>query len=295
MELAAHPGEVTPIGSCMTELGEGPVWVESENALYWVDIASALIWRMHWPQGTPESWTAPFRVSALAPRSRGGFIAATDKGFAEIDPGRGVWRLIGSPEPDLPGNRFNDGKVDREGNFWAGTMDDAEVAVSGALYRLDPTLAWLRVDAGYKVPNGPAFSLDGHIVYHADSARRLVYRYDLGPGGKLGPRRIFLSFTTDEGFPDGMTVDAEDCLWIAFWDGWCLRRFSPEGDTIARLDVPVQRPTSCTFGGPAFDRLFITSARIGLTPDALSDQPLAGRLFAATPGCVGVRPTMFAG
>lgn len=174
-------------------------------------------------------------------------------------------------------------------------MDDAEVEESGSLYRFDGDLHCRRFDERYKITNGPAFSRDGRTLYHADSARGFVYRFALDEEGTPGERQIFLRFAEADGFPDGMTVDTEDCLWIAFWDGWCLRRFSPEGAPIDEIDMPVQRPTSCTFGGPALDHLFITSASIGLSELELATQPFAGRLFVVEPGCRGIADHLFAG
>jgi sugar lactone lactonase YvrE len=132
-------------------------------------------------------------------------------------------------------------------------------------------------------------------MYANDSALQVTYRYDLTPDGTPLNRREFARFGEGEGYPDGMTVDAEGCLWIAFWDGWCLRRLSLTGERLAELRVPVQRPTSCTFGGPELDRLFITSARIGLSDDDLSTQPYAGGLFMTVPGVRGIADQLFAG
>jgi len=275
-------------------LGEGPVWVAREQALYWVDIKVPLIWRWLWSSGKTDQWRPPWRIGAIAPRAGGGFVAATEAGFAWVDLEQGRFELIGNPEADLPGNRFNDGKVDRSGCFWAGTMDDAEEAATGALYRLDPTLTWQCIDRGYRVTNGPTFSPDGTILYHTDSALRTVYRFPVMAGDALGAREAFLRFDEGEGFPDGMTTDAQGCLWIAFWDGGCVRRFSPDGAPLQCLELPVQRPTSCTFGGPDLDHLFVTSARVGLDEALLAKQPLAGSLFVVQPGVRGLEQPLFA-
>ncbi|HWH16929.1 MAG TPA: SMP-30/gluconolactonase/LRE family protein [Allosphingosinicella sp.] len=279
-------------------LGEGPVWVAEEQALYWVDIKGRKIFRLD-EKGARTEWETPFRVGSIAPRGTGGFIAGTDKGFASIDLRRKRFDLIGNPEEDRPDNRFNDGKVDRDGRFWAGTMDDTEQAATGALYRLDAAaegaLTCTRMDDGYRVTNGPAFSPGGRLIYHTDSARQIIYVFDLDEEGGLGERQVFARFEENDGYPDGMTVDAEGCLWVAFWDGWCVRRFSPAGECILTLDLPVQRPTSVAFGGPQLDRLYITSASIGLDALALSMQPYAGGLFLTTPGVVGVAGIPFAG
>lgn len=275
-------------------LGEGPVWVEREQALYWVDIKGRKIFRL----GEGEElarWDTPFRVGAIAPRDTGGFIAGTEEGFATVDFDRTRFDIIGNPEPDRPDNRFNDGKVDRTGRFWAGTMDDTEKEAAGTLYRLDFDLRWTAADDGYRVTNGPAFSPGGRLMYHADSARQIIYAYDVDEGGELGERTTFARFGENDGYPDGMTVDAEGCLWVAFWDGWCVRRFSPTGECIRIIDLPVQRPTSVAFGGPRLDRLYVTSASIGLDDLALQMQPHAGGLFQCSPGVIGIAELPFGG
>jgi sugar lactone lactonase YvrE len=132
-------------------------------------------------------------------------------------------------------------------------------------------------------------------MYHTDSARQTVYALDLNEHGTANNRRVFLQFGEGDGYPDGMTVDAENCLWIAFWDGWCVRRFSPEGERLAELRVPAQRPTSCAFGGPDLDRLFITTASRDLTPEERATQPSAGGLFMTLPGVIGIAEPLFAG
>jgi len=291
--LAEKTAEISCVADVKAILGEGPVWVARESALYWVDINGRKIFRR---QGeTTNSWDTPMKVGSLAPRSRGGFIAGTERGLAFIDLEAGQFEIFDNPDADLPGNRFNDGKVDRLGRFWAGTMDNDERAASGTLYRVDPGLAVTRLDTGYRVTNGPAFSPDGAVMYHNDSALQVTYAFDLDRSGNASNRREFLRFGPGEGYPDGMTVDAEGCLWIAFWDGWCLRRFSPEGERLAELAVPVQRPTSCAFGGEELKTIFITSARRDLEGTELEKQPLAGGLFAADVGVKGIAEVPFAG
>jgi D-xylonolactonase len=287
--------ETVCVADVRAQLGEGPVWVETEQALYWTDIHGRLIHRRALADGALSRWEMPCRVGSLLPRSGGGFIAGTDQGLALIDPEGGRFDPFANPESELPTNRFNDGKTDRQGRFWAGTMDDEEKAAQGALYRIDPDLSWTRIDDGYRVCNGPAFSPDGRTMYHTDSARQVVYAFDLDEAGQAANRRDFAHFARDEGYPDGMTVDSEGCLWVAFWDGWCLRRLSPEGAVLSILEVPVQRPTSCAFAGPDLDHLFITSARIGLDHAALAAQPQAGGLFLARPGARGLAEQPFAG
>lgn len=274
-------------------LGEGPVWVEREAALYWVDIVGVKVFCWSAADGT-QTWAPGRPISALAPRSGGGFVGAGQDGFLTFEFG-GEVSLIGTPEPGHPGNRFNDGKVDRAGRFWAGTMDRHERDASGALYRLNPNHEMACFDEGYRVTNGPAFSLDGRTMYHTDSALQRIYAFDLDADGNAANRRVFAQFGEGDGYPDGMTVDAEDCLWVAFWDGWCVRRISPAGERLAELAVPAQRPTSVAFGGPGLDQLFITTARRDLTVEELVAQPDAGGLFMTAPGVRGVAEPLFAG
>jgi xylono-1,5-lactonase len=267
-----------PIAAVEAQLGEGPVWVERDQALWWVDIKGPAIFRWSETAGLAR-WAPPLRVCSLAPASKGGFVAGTERGFMWVDPASGRYDPIADPEQHLPDNRFNDGKVDRAGRFWAGTMDDREEEPCGTLYRLGADLNVATIDTGYMVTNGPAFSPDGSTMYHTDSARQVIYAFDLDDAGRAAGRRVFARFKEEHGYPDGMTVDAEGCLWVAFWDGWCVRRLSPEGEPIQTIEMPVERPTSCAFGGPNLDRLFVTSARVGLNEKALAVQPLAGALF----------------
>lgn len=274
-------------------LGEGPVWVAREQALYWVDIAERRVFRWSEADG-PRTIAIAQHVCSLLPRTNGGFVGGGYDGLVSIGADFAI-EIVGKPEPDLPRNRFNDGKIDRAGRLWAGTMDRTEQEASGSLYRVDANLGWHRIDSGYHVTNGPAFSVDGRTMYHTDSARQTVYAFDLADNGAASNRRVHLQFGEGDGYPDGMTVDAEGCLWIAFWDGWCVRRFSPEGERLTELAVPAQRPTSVAFGGAELDQLFITSARRDLSPQELAGQPFAGGTFMTQPGVRGVAEQMFAG
>ena len=275
------------------QLGEGPVWVEREDALYWVDIVTSRIFRWLARSGETTCWHPPFQVASLAPVAGGGFIAGTARGFAFVDPASERYEVIARPAAEPAGNRFNDGKLDRSGRFWAGTMDDAEQEATGALYRFEPAAEPRLIEGGYRVTNGPAFDLAGHRMYHTDTARQSISMFDLGEDGEVANKRLFARFEPSQGYPDGMTIDGEDCLWVAFWDGWCLRRFSPDGEQIAEVPLPVGRPTSCVFGGADLATLFITTARVKLSDGDLAGQPLAGSIFALESGVRGVADTLF--
>ncbi len=233
----------------------------------------------------------PERIGWLVEReSCPGFIAGFQSGFAELELDPLSIRAIADPEPHLPTNRMNDCAVDPAGRLWAGTMDAAIEAETGALYRLDPDFGVSKHDEGYLVTNGPAFSRDGKILYHNDTGKRVVYAFPLHADGSLGERRDFIRFHDDWGRPDGMTVDAEDGLWIAHWGGGRVSRFTADGELERSIALPASQITSCAFAGPELDRMFVTSAAEGR-----HGEPHAGKLFELDPAVRGVSQPRFAG
>ncbi len=276
-------------------LGEGPIWVEAESALYWVDIKAPAINRYRPETGATDTWPMPERIGCIAKRrDAAGFVAGCKTGFKFVDPAAGTFKAIGDPEPDLPDNRFNDGVCDAAGRFWAGSMDDSEGQPTGKLYRLDSDLSWRAMDDGYVVTNGPAFSTDGRTCYHADTFKRLIYAFDVTDDG-LANKRVHIEFPDGAGYPDGLTIDAENHLWAGHWDGWRLTRFAPDGRVDRIIEMPVGRVTKCAFGGPDLDALYVTTATIGLGAEARAKQPLAGGLFRVDAGVRGLPAPLFAG
>ncbi|WP_129776482.1 SMP-30/gluconolactonase/LRE family protein [Peristeroidobacter soli] len=276
------------------ELGEGPVWSARHNAIFWVDILSHFLYRYSLADGAVKRWTLPERIGWVAERrDRPGFIAGLQSGFFELDLEPFALRQIVDPEPHYPGNRLNDAKVDRHGRIWAGTMDAAIVEATGSLYCLRPDMSVRRVDEGYKVTNGPTFSLGQEFMYHTDSGRGTVYRFDLSPEGELSNKRVWLKFTAEMGSPDGMTVDADGFIWIAHWGGSRISRWSPDATLDREILLPAPQITSVAFAGPSLDRMFVTSAAKGLDR---SKETFAGSLFEVDAGGVrGVAPGLFAG
>ncbi len=279
------------------KLGEGPLWSPREAVLYWVDIKAPALHRYRPADGDKTSWVMPEQIGWVIERANGdGLVAGfKDSGFAFLTPGTMAPEVIGQPEPDYPDNRFNDAKADAAGHIWAGTMDDSEREATGSLYRLDPNLDWHRMDKGYVVTNGPAFSPDNRTLYHTDTFEGRIYAFDLSNGGKLSNKRVFVTIPEGDGYPDGMTCDAEGGVWVAHWGGWRITRFTPEGEVDRVIEMPVSQVTSCTFGGPDLDRLFVTSAAINLGPAELKEQPLAGGLFQIDPGVRGSPAGTFGG
>lgn len=277
-------------------LGEGPVWDEA-GYLWFVDIKAPAIHRYRPEGGEVRTWPMPEAVGALALRERGGLLLALQSGFAFFDPDTGALEPLFDPEPEAAQNRLNDGKCDALGRFWAGSMHDPEQDPSGHLYRLDPDLEVERFSMGFVVTNGPAFSGDGKTFYFTDSAARRIWAFDLDmKKGRLGERRLFAELEPDDGHPDGQTVDAEDHLWGAHWNGGKLTRYRPDGSVERTIGLPVPLVTSCCFGGADLGTLYVTTARVGLKERALEEAPLSGGLFAITGLGVKGRPSpKFAG
>lgn len=278
------------------DLGEGPLWSSRDQALYWTDIKVRKLNRYRLADGATASWDMPDTIGwAVERRGKPGFVVGLAHAVAELtlDPFKLTQRC--DLETSLLGNRLNDAKVDPKGRVWFGTMDNTEKQHSGAFYRLDPDFSVHRVDKDYICANGPTFSPDGAIVYHTDSSMREIYRFDVQPDGSLANKRVFARFSEEEGYPDGMTTDRDGWLWVAHWGGWRITRFRPDGTRDRVVRMPVSQVTSCTFGGDRLDRMFVTSARIGLSETQLAREPLAGGLFEIDPGVTGLPTQQFAG
>lgn len=271
-------------------LGEGPLWSPRQDAVYFVDIRGSRILRHGLSDCSQAVWDLDDAACWLVESADGdGFIAGLRSRRVvrlrlRLEPGQAtVAEEIARIEPDMPGNRLNDGKADRQGRLWVGSMDDAEEAPAGSFYRIDGDGSVTRVDQSYTVANGPALSPDGRTIYHTDSAARTVYAFDIGADGGLSGKRVHIRFTEADGYPDGMTCDAEGGLWIAHWDGARVSRFRPDGTLDRAIALPVSRVTSCVFAGPDLDRMFITTAAHGR-----DEELLAGALFECDPGVRGL-------
>ncbi|MGX6447023.1 SMP-30/gluconolactonase/LRE family protein [Patulibacter sp. S7RM1-6] len=287
---AALGADPEPFGATLAHHGEGPVWDAAGERLLWLDITGRAIHATAL-DGVTTTVGLPDAVGAVVPAADGGLLAAVGTGFVRVElPTGGIEPLADTPPADLP-VRMNDGAADPRGRFWAGTMGREAEPGAGALYRLDGRGAAPAVRTGLSVPNGPVWSPDGRTMYFTDTPTERVRAYAYDPDtGELGADRTIVDARGLGGQPDGMTVDAEGALWIAFWDGGAVRRFAPDGELLAELRLPVTRPTRPAFGGPDGDVLFVTTSRFDLSPAELADQPLAGRLFACVPGVAGTVP-----
>lgn len=263
-------------------LGESPLWVEAEQALYWVDVKAPAIHRYTPSSKNKSSWPLREYIGCLVRRENGDFLAALQSGFVNIKfgpPGKIPTIVpIFNPEADMSNNRFNDGKLDATGRFIAGTMDNLEEDTSGTWWQLDLDNHVRKLDEGYKVTNGPAFDVARNRIYLTDSSAQTIFTADYTYAGAIKNKQVFLQFCDGDGYPDGMTTDKGGNLWVAFWDGHCIRKFSPEGKKVLDIPMPVPRPTSLAFNTKK-TVLYITSASIGLNKDELKEAPLSGGLF----------------
>ena len=288
--------DVTLLVDAHALVGEGPIWDDKKGVLYWVDIMSSMLYEYNPATGVNRGYNVGQHVGTIVPRASGGVMLAVYDGFAAFDPASGALTLIADPEADLPNNRFNDGKCDPAGRFWAGTMAYSNQTTQGSLYRLDPDLSVHKMLGNIGIANGIVWSLDNKTMYYIDSVANTVraFDYELATGN-ISNERVVIR-TDGLGLPDGMAIDAEGMLWVAHFGGACVRRWNPyTGQVIGVIEMPASQITACAFGGPDLSTLYITSAAIGLDDAALQREPHAGGLFMATPGVKGVPTFSFVG
>jgi sugar lactone lactonase YvrE len=270
------------------ELAERPVWDASTNCLIWVDIKAGHLHQLRVSQSGADAGdtiiaTAGVPVGAAAPRADGGYVLAAGDGFRLVTADGAT---AGPPvvPAGMPANvRFNDGACDPAGRFWAGTAATDGQAGTGSLYRLDPDGSVTEILDGVTESNGLE-----------SQSRVRAFSFDMATG-KLGRERDLIQFAPGDGIADGLVADAEGCLWIAMWDGGCVRHHSADGELLARYPVPVSRPTCPGFGGPNLDELYLTTAWEGLTGERRDTEPLAGHLLRARPGARGQALVCYAG
>lgn len=273
------PGEPRVVWELQAELGEGPVWVERDQALWFTDIKRQKVHRFDPASGDRRSWSAPEQVGFVLPADSGGFIAGLQSGLHRFDPSAGEFETLAEVEPDRPGNRLNDGTVDPSGRLWFGTMDSGERDKTGAFYRFHGGRLSETGLTGISITNGPAVSPDGRTLYWVDTLGGTISACSIGDDATLGESRLVVSIAPGEGYPDGPTVDSEGCIWIGLYGGWEARRYSPAGELLDRVRFPVANITKIAFGGPERKTAFATTARQKLGPEEIDRQPLAGALF----------------
>jgi sugar lactone lactonase YvrE len=277
-------------------LGECPVWSVDEQALYWVDINAPSLNRFDPSTGRNTAWPMAASIGCFALRRSGGFIVALRDGFWLVDRQGRPERKVADPPYDATHHRFNDGRVDPRGRFWAGSMNERRDAATGKLYRLDAALELTAMIPGVTISNGLAFSPDGRTLYHADTQTRTINAWDFdAPTGGIANRRIFAQFADEAERPDGAAVDREGCYWTALYRAGKVLRLSPRGERLAEYVLPAMCPTMCAFGGPDLKTLYITTARQRREADELRRLPQSGGLFAMRVAVPGLPEPKFAG
>ncbi len=297
-EIRATPADIRVVVPSRNIIGESPIWDPKSGRLFLVDIKGQAIHILDPAGDAYRSFDLPDMVTSLSTRAAGGLILTLRKTFAFFDPETGALEILADPEPDRPDNRFNDGKCDRQGRLWAGTMGAKDwLAETGALYRFNADQRITCMQDRVKCSNGTGWSPDGRTMYHTESFRYTIFAYDFDPpSGEIANRRPFAPIDAAAGgFPDGLTVDAEGFVWSAQPVWGRLVRYDPDGRIERIIELPVSRGTSCIFGGPDYRTLFVTTATETLTPEQLREEPLAGSLLALEPGMQGLPETPFAG
>ncbi|TCK35397.1 sugar lactone lactonase YvrE [Paraburkholderia sp. BL8N3] len=277
-------------------LGESIIWDEKTQLLWWVDGIGQAIHRLDISSGAKKSWPMQEEIGSIGLRAKGGLIVGMRSGFYFFSPETGELTEIARPDAERPKNRFNDGKTDRHGRYWSGTVEAAAYTPRGRLFRLDPDLKPHLIMEGITCINGISFSPDNRLMYMTDSfsCQIDVFDYD-SVEGAIHNRRKFADVPLGRGICDGSTVDADGCFWSANMDGWCVTRYDPRGRIDMVVNLPVRRVSSLCFGGPDLDTLFITTARRRMSEKELTQQPLAGNVLAVRPGVKGLPEPEFLG
>ena len=279
------------------QVGEGPLWDEERQVLYWVDILSSLLYIYDPATGENRALDIGQHVGTVVTRASGGLMLAVRNGFASFDLETQELTLIANPEAHITGNRFNDGKCDPAGRFWAGTMAYENPTNQGSLYRLDTDLSVHKIFGDVAISNGIIWSLDHTTMYYIDTLRKNVRAFDYADDtGDISNERVVVTVPEEIGMPDGMAIDSEGMLWVAHYGGSCVSRWNPNtAQLLEKIDLPVTQVTACAFGGPNMDILFITSAAQELDAAELARQPLAGGLFSIKTPYQGVPSFRFGG
>lgn len=270
------------------QLGEGPLWSAKDQAVWFVDIKGRQIHRFDTRGSALTAWQAPEEVGFIVKATGDRWVAGLRSGLHAFAPDTGKFTLIARVDSDRPKNRLNDGYVDAAGRLWFGSMDNEESQPNGSLYRFD-VRGLQRCDENYVITNGPTTSPDGRTLYHVDTLQRVIYAFDLNDG-EIANRRVFARIEKPGAYPDGPTIDSAGCVWIGLFGGWAVQRYSPEGELLQTIDMPVANCTKVAFGGSDLRTMFITTAWKGLSKEQLATQPLAGGLFATRVDTAGVSP-----
>jgi sugar lactone lactonase YvrE len=295
-EITPTPTEVSKVLTAKMQIGEGPVWDAKQQRLLWVDILGQELNVFNPADGSNKTYTFPDIVTSATPRQAGGVLLTLRRSIALFDPTTEKLETIAEVESDMPGNRFNDGKTDRQGRHWAGTMGDVDWNHPiGNLYRIGADRKPVRMAEKICCSNGIGWSPDNKTMYFCESFAHVIHAYDFDAvTGDIENRRTFTS-VNPESFPDGLTVDADGFVWSAQPVFGRIVRYDPTGKMERIIELPVSRGTSVMFGGANLDTLYVTTMRTTLEDAQLAEEPLAGCLLAIKPGVRGIAEAPFAG
>ena len=269
----AHP--------CRNALGEGPIWDWRTGVLWWVDILDSKLWRYQPSTHAVTVWDAPRYPACLALHGAEQLLLTGRNWSACFSPAAGSWQDIATTGIDFSRERFNDGRVDAKGRWWIGAMDRQLKSQIAGVYCLQPGWQWQRQRSGIGLGNGIGFSPDARWMYVTDTLAKTIYRHEFDlQAGRIGPGTAWVSVTAGAGGPDGLTVDSEGFVWSAQFDRAAIHRYSPDGSLVAKIALPVRRPTSVEFGGEGLKTLFITSASMEMSPQDLEAYPMSGNLLS---------------
>lgn len=290
------PGKVEVIPGTQSGLGEGAIWNHRTQQLYWVDITAKILNIYNPRLGVNRELYVGQMIGTVVPAMSGQVIVALEQGFYTLDPETGTKNLIANPEEELEDNRFNDGKCDPAGRFWAGTMHKDGKPGQGTLYRLDPDTTVHPMIRNVSISNGIAWSTDHTRMYYIDTPTQKVMGYDYNNlSGEISNGKPVIEIPKEMGAPDGMTIDIEGNLWICLWGGAAVGCWNPEtGELVRKIDVPASNVTSCAFGDADLGTLYITTASVFTGPEELKKYPDAGSMFKIRPGVKGIEASFFA-
>ncbi len=274
-------------------LGEGPLYNDKENALYWTDIKGMKLFRYDLESKVVKNYRFTKPIGSFAFTCNDEIIVTTTSGFEYAILNENRFVSIVNPEINKPHNRFNDGKCDAKGRYFAGTMDNNEKEITGSLYSFDGD-GIEKLEDNLFISNGLGWSPNSSKFYLTDSPKRVIYVYDYDLElGKISNKKIFANIDEKDGYPDGLCVDSEGYIWSAHWYGWKITRYAPDGSIDSIYDIPVPKVTSCNFGGKELDTLFITTASFELSEEELKKAPLSGYTFALKTKVKGQKTNIF--
>jgi sugar lactone lactonase YvrE len=276
-------------------LGEGAFWNHRSQEFYWVDILGKSLNIYNPSNKSNRKFPLPYRIGTVVPQTDSTAVVALDNGIYILNTNNRLLTLLSNVEENIPTNRFNDGKCDPSGNLWVGSMRLDETIPAASLYKVAPDGTTTKMLENITISNGIVWTKDGTTMYYIDTPTGKIRAYDFNKeNSTISNERTVVEVDPDDGFPDGMAIDEEDMLWVGLWNGNAVGRYDPKtGELIEKIEVPAHNVTSCAFGGPNLDILYITTAKVDMTEEETAKYPLAGSIFSVKPGVKGVKSMFF--